>query len=37
MKWLSKNAVLFSVKTCLAAFLALFISLELNLEKPAWR
>ncbi|MBS0969542.1 FUSC family protein [Nissabacter archeti] len=36
MKWLSKNAVLFSVKTCLAAFLALFISLELNLEKPAW-
>ncbi|PLR34624.1 FUSC family protein [Chimaeribacter californicus] len=36
MKWLSKNAVLFSVKTCLAAFLALFIALELNLEKPAW-
>lgn len=36
MKWLTKNAVLFSVKTCLAAFLALFIALELNLEKPAW-
>lgn len=36
MKWLSKSAALFSVKTCLAAFLALFIALELNLEKPAW-
>ncbi len=36
MKWLSKNAVLFSAKTCLAAFLALFIALELNFEKPAW-
>ncbi len=36
MKWFSKNAVLFSTKTCLAAFLALFIALELNFEKPAW-
>ena len=36
MKWFSKNAVFFSIKTCLAAFLALFIALELNLEKPAW-
>ena len=36
MKWFSKNAVLFSTKTCLAAFLALFIALALNLEKPAW-
>lgn len=36
MQWFSKNAVLFSVKTCLAAFLAVYISLELNLDKPAW-
>ncbi|MGE9550354.1 FUSC family protein [Erwinia amylovora] len=36
MQWFSKNAVLFSVKTCLAAFLALYLSLELNLDKPAW-
>ncbi|WP_312239751.1 FUSC family protein [Pantoea sp.] len=36
MKWFSKNAVLFSTKTCLAAFLAFFIALDLNLEKPAW-
>ncbi|PBI79053.1 fusaric acid resistance protein [Rahnella victoriana] len=36
MKWLTKNAVLFSVKTCIAAFLALYIALELNLDKPAW-
>ena len=36
MKWFSKSALLFSSKTCLAAFLALFIALELNLDKPAW-
>lgn len=36
MKWFTQNAVLFSAKTCLAAFLALYISLELNFEKPAW-
>jgi len=36
MKWLTKNAVLFSVKTCVAAFLALYIALKLNLDKPAW-
>jgi uncharacterized membrane protein YccC len=36
MKWLTKNALLFSVKTCIAAFLALYIALELNLDKPAW-
>ncbi|NMP27018.1 FUSC family protein [Rahnella sp. SAP-1] len=36
MKWLTKNAFLFSVKTCVAAFLALYIALELNLDKPAW-
>jgi len=36
MKWFSKNAVLFSAKTCFAAFLALYIALELNLDKPSW-
>jgi len=36
MKWFSKSAVLFSAKTCLAAFLAFYIALELNLDKPAW-
>jgi len=36
MKWFSKSALLFSSKTCLAAFLALYIALELNLDKPAW-
>lgn len=36
MKWFTNNAILFSVKTCLAAFLALSVSLELNFEKPAW-
>ena len=36
MKWLTKNAFLFSVKTCIAAFLALYIALKLNLDKPAW-
>ncbi|MGB9098749.1 FUSC family protein [Erwinia sp.] len=36
MKWLSKNAWLFAVKTCIAAFIALYIALELNLDKPAW-
>lgn len=36
MQWLSKNAVFFAVKTCLAAFLALYLALELNLDKPAW-
>ncbi|MDO6409064.1 FUSC family protein [Pantoea phytobeneficialis] len=36
MKWLSQSAVLFSAKTCLAAFLAFYIALELNLDKPAW-
>ena len=36
MKWLSKNAILFAVKTCIAAFFALYIALELNLDKPAW-
>ncbi|WP_343550643.1 FUSC family protein [Pantoea sp.] len=36
MKWLSPSAVLFSAKTCLAAFLAFYIALELNLDKPAW-
>lgn len=36
MKWLTKNALLFSVKTCVAAFVALYIALELNLDKPAW-
>ncbi len=36
MKWFSKSAQLFSGKTCLAAFLALYIALKLNLDKPAW-
>ncbi|WP_345828230.1 FUSC family protein [Erwinia sp. HDF1-3R] len=36
MKWLTKNALLFAAKTCVAAFLALYIALELNLDKPAW-
>jgi len=36
MPWLSKNAVFFTIKTCLAAFLALSFALELNLDKPAW-
>lgn len=36
MKWLNKNALLFAVKTCIAAFLALYIALKLNLDKPAW-
>lgn len=36
MKWLSRNALLFAVKTCVAAFLALYIALKLNLDKPAW-
>ena len=36
MKWFSKSAVLFSLKTCFAAFLALYIALALNLDKPAW-
>ncbi|WP_017348703.1 FUSC family protein [Pantoea sp. A4] len=36
MKWFSKNALLFSAKTCLAAFLAFYTALELNLDKPAW-
>ncbi|KAB8307320.1 FUSC family protein [Erwinia endophytica] len=36
MKWLSKNALLFAIKTCVAAFLALYIALKLNLDKPAW-
>lgn len=36
MKWFSRSAVLFSAKTCLAAFLAFYIALELNLDKPAW-
>lgn len=36
MKLLSKNAVVFSCKTSVAAFLALYISLLLNFEKPAW-
>jgi uncharacterized membrane protein YccC len=36
MKWLSKNAIMFAVKTCIAAFFALYIALELNLDKPAW-
>lgn len=36
MKWLSKNALLFALKTGIAAFLALYIALVLNLDKPAW-
>ncbi len=36
MKWLTKSALLFAVKTCIAAFLALYIALKLNLDKPAW-
>lgn len=36
MKWFQKSAVLFSIKTCLAGFLALYVALELNLDKPAW-
>lgn len=36
MTLFSKSALLFSGKTCLAAFLALYIALELNLDKPAW-
>lgn len=36
MKWFSKSAVLFSVKTCFAAIVALYIALALNLDKPAW-
>ncbi|KAF0855959.1 FUSC family protein [Pantoea dispersa] len=36
MKWFSRSAVLFSAKTCLAAFLAFYLALELNLDKPAW-
>ena len=36
MKWFSKNAVWFSAKTCFAAFLSLYVALELNLDNPAW-
>lgn len=36
MPWFSKNAVFFAVKTCLAAFVALYLALELNLDRPAW-
>ncbi len=36
MKWLTKSSLLFAVKTCIAAFLALYIALKLNLDKPAW-
>ena len=36
MKWFTKNAVLYSAKTCFAAFLALYIALELNLDRPSW-
>ncbi|KAF0853939.1 FUSC family protein [Pantoea dispersa] len=36
MQWFSKNAVFFAVKTCLAAFLALYLALELNVDRPAW-
>ena len=36
MKWFSRSAALFSAKTCLAAFLAFYLALELNLDKPAW-
>ena len=36
MKWFSRSAVLFSAKTCLAAFLAFYVALKLNLDKPAW-
>lgn len=36
MKFLTKSAFTFSLKTALAAFLALYLALELNLEKPTW-
>jgi len=36
MPWLTKPAVFFAVKTTLAAFLALWLALEINLDRPAW-
>jgi len=36
MQWFSKNIVFFAVKTSLAAFIALYLALELNLDRPAW-
>lgn len=36
MRFLTKSAIIFSLKTALAAFLAFYIALSLNLEKPTW-
>lgn len=36
MKFLTKSALVFSLKTALAAFVAFYMALRLNLEKPAW-
>lgn len=36
MNFLTKSAFIFSLKTTLAAFLAFYLALELNLEKPTW-
>lgn len=36
MNFLTKSAFIFSLKTALAAFLAFYLALELNLEKPTW-
>ncbi len=36
MNFLTKSAFIFSLKTTLAAFLAFYLALKLNLEKPTW-
>ncbi|MBS0877710.1 MULTISPECIES: FUSC family protein [unclassified Tatumella] len=36
MNFLTKSAFIFSLKTTLAAFLAFYLALRLNLEKPTW-
>ena len=36
MNFLTKSAFVFSLKTALAAFIAFYLALELNLEKPTW-
>ncbi len=36
MPWLTRPALFFAVKTTLAAFLALWLALEINLDRPAW-
>lgn len=36
MPWLTRPALFFALKTTLAAFLALWLALEINLDRPAW-